>query len=345
MSRRCRSPHSSAIWPPRWLTPHPARVFHGLITQFDQLSTSADQTHYRLVLEPRVTDLSRDITSRLFQQQSTPEIIEAVLRRAGFTANDFQFQLRATYPTREYTTQYDESSLAFLQRLCADDGLWFRFTQVGDREIIVIGDDLDAYDRSGLTVPMRPDAGLESSGAEAIKSLSQQRHRVTQAVRLNDHNYRTAGVSLLTDANVARDDSTTAGTDYRWGEYQKDPDDAQRIAKLRHQAHLTQQVHYDGASNVLGLSAGSVLQVSDTALPDASHGLLITKVTHEAARDQAYSNTFEAIPARPPLSQRAITVALHRRPAARADHVAGQLQVRLPHAGRRIPRAVAVRSG
>lgn len=84
--------------------PAPARAFHGLITQFDQLSSSADETHYRLILEPRLADLARDITSRLFQQQNTPEILEAVLRHAGFTANDFQFQLRATYATREYTT-------------------------------------------------------------------------------------------------------------------------------------------------------------------------------------------------------------------------------------------------
>jgi type VI secretion system secreted protein VgrG len=285
-------------------SPARARVFHGLITQFDQLSTSADQTHYRLVLEPRVADLSRDITSRLFQQQSTPEIIEAVLRHAGFTANDFQCQLRANYPTREYTTQYEESSLAFLQRLAADEGIWFRFTQTDDREILVFGDELDAYDRSGLTAPLRPDAGLESTGMEAITSLTQQRRRVTQSVRLNDDNHRTASVSLLTDANVARDDRTTAGTDYRWGEHQKDPDDAQRLAQLRHQAHLTQQVVYDGTGNVLGLATGSVLQLSGKTQPDAPHGLVITAVTHIAARDQAYTNTFRAIPAdRPYRSQ------------------------------------------
>jgi type VI secretion system secreted protein VgrG len=285
-------------------SPAPARVFHGLIVGFDQISTSADQTHYRLVLEPRLADLSRDITNRLFQQQSAPEIIEAVLRHAGFTANDFQFQLRATYPTREYTTQYEESSLAFLQRLCADEGLWFRWLQTGDHEVIVFGDDLDAYDRGGLTAPMRPDAGLESTGMEAITSLTQQRRRVTQSVRLNDDNHRTAGISLLTDANVARDDSTTVGTDYRWGEHQNDPDDAQRLAQLRHQAHLTEQVVYQGTGNVLGLATGSVLQLSDKTLPDAPHGLAITAVTHAAARDQAYTNTFHAIPAdRPYRSQ------------------------------------------
>ena len=284
--------------------PAPARVFHGLITQFDQLSSSADQTHYRLVLEPRVADLSRDVASRLFQQQSAPEILEAVLRHAGFTATDFQFTLRANYPMREYTTQYEETTLEFLQRIAADEGIWFRFTQTDDREVIVFGDDLDAYDRSGLTAPTRPDAGLESTGAEAIKSLTQQRRRVTQSVRLNDDNHRTAGVSLLTDANVARDDSTTAGTDYRWGDHQKDPDDAQRIAKLRHQAHLTKQVIYDGTGNVLALASGSVLQLSDKILPDAPHGLVITAVTHIGARDQAYNNTFKAIPAdRPYRSQ------------------------------------------
>ncbi|MFC0086419.1 type VI secretion system Vgr family protein [Dyella flava] len=284
--------------------PAPARLFRGLITQFDQLDTSADQTHYRLVLEPRLADLSREVTSRLFQKRSAPEILEDVLRHAGFTANDFQFTLRAGYPTREYTTQYDETTLAFLQRIAADEGIWFRVIPTDDRDVIVFGDDIDAYQRSGLSVPLRADAGLESAGAEAITSLTQQRRRVTQAVRLHDNNPRTTGVSLLTDANVARDDRTTAGTDYRWGEHPTDPEDAQRLARLRHQAHLTQQIVYDGTGNVLALAPGSVLRLRDKPLPDASHGLMITAVTHTAARDQPYINTFTAIPAdRPYRSQ------------------------------------------
>src|ERR1700753_3268321 len=35
-----------------------ARTVHGIVTQFDQFDTSADETRYRIVIEPRVADLA-----------------------------------------------------------------------------------------------------------------------------------------------------------------------------------------------------------------------------------------------------------------------------------------------
>jgi type VI secretion system secreted protein VgrG len=274
----------------------PARIVHGIVTEFDEFSTSADETHYRILLEPRLSDLSREVTSRLFQNQSVPAIIEAVLRHFGFTAADFKFKLRANYQNREYVTQYQETTLAFIQRLAADEGIWFRFEQTEDREIIVFGDDLDAYARNQRMAPLTRDAGLESAGAEAVKTLKRRRKRVVEAVRLNEYNHRTAGVSLLVEKNAARGDETTGGVDYRWGEHYATPEEGQRVAQLRHEALLAEQLVFEGEGNVFGLTAGEVFRFSDRKLDDAEHGIFITSVEHHASRKAAYSNTFRAIP-------------------------------------------------
>ncbi|MCX5539020.1 contractile injection system protein, VgrG/Pvc8 family, partial [Paraburkholderia sp. CNPSo 3076] len=48
----------------------PAQTVHGIITKFDEHETSADETRYRVRLEPAIADLNRGRTSRLFQKQS-----------------------------------------------------------------------------------------------------------------------------------------------------------------------------------------------------------------------------------------------------------------------------------
>jgi len=44
----------------------PARTIRGVVTQFIEFETSADQTRYKLVIEPRTADLARGKKSRLF---------------------------------------------------------------------------------------------------------------------------------------------------------------------------------------------------------------------------------------------------------------------------------------
>jgi type VI secretion system secreted protein VgrG len=274
----------------------PARTVHGIVTQFDQFDTSADETRYRLVIEPRVADLARAVTSRLFQKQSVQEIITAALRHYGYREGvDFRFNLRAQYKRHGYVTQYQETTFAFIQRIAADEGIWFRFEQAKHHEVIVFGDDLDAYARNQRIVPFRRDAGLANAGAESVRSIERRMRRVPEAIRLNDYNHRQAGVSLLVEQNAAGDDTTTNAVDYRWGEHYETPEEGQRIAQLRHEAHLAQQITFEGQGNVFALEAGKVLNL-DRQLFDAPHGLFIVAVSSSGGRKQAYSNTFTAIP-------------------------------------------------
>ncbi|MFP3562154.1 phage late control D family protein, partial [Paraburkholderia sp. SIMBA_049] len=78
------------------------------------------------------------------------------------------------YKRREYVTQYHETTFAFIQRLCAEEGIWFRWEQKKDRAVVVFGDDLDAYARKQRMVQYRRDSGLESVGADAIKTLGRE---------------------------------------------------------------------------------------------------------------------------------------------------------------------------
>ncbi|KVD24635.1 type VI secretion protein Vgr [Burkholderia ubonensis] len=274
----------------------PAYTVHGIVTKFDEFETSADETRYRVVLEPTLADLDRGVTSRLFQKQSVDEIVTDTLRHYGYRAGvDFVFQLRGQYKRREYATQYHETTFAFIQRICAEEGIWFRWEQKKDRAVVVFGDDLDAYARKQRTVPYRRDSGLESAGADAIKTLGRETRRVPESVRLHDYNHRLAGVSLLVEENAAREDKTTNAVDYRWGEHYETPEEGKRVARLRHEAYLASQITFKGTGNPFWLEAGEVMRV-DPKPADAKHGIFVTSVESHGGRNESYWVSFEGIP-------------------------------------------------
>ncbi|KVG09273.1 type VI secretion protein Vgr [Burkholderia vietnamiensis] len=273
-----------------------AYTIHGIITEFDEFGTSNDQTHYRVLLEPKLADLSRGVTSRLFQKQSVDEIVTDTLRHYGYRAGvDFQFQLRDQYKRREYVTQYHETTFAFIRRICTEEGIWFRWEQKKDHAVLVFGDDLDAYSRKQRTLAYRRDAGLESSGADAIKTLDKRTRRVPEAVRLHDYNHRQAGVSLLVEENAARDDKTTSGIDYSWGEHYETLEEGKRVARRRHEEFLAAQITFKGTGNPFWLEAGEVMRLEPNP-SDAKHGIFVTSVESHGGRDQSYWVTFEGIP-------------------------------------------------
>lgn len=79
---------------------------HGRVTRLEWLSTSKDQSHYRLTLSSRLALLGYTRQCAVFQNQSVPEVVEQVLRRHGLEGPDFEFRLARTYPPREIITQW-----------------------------------------------------------------------------------------------------------------------------------------------------------------------------------------------------------------------------------------------
>ena len=77
---------------------------HGMVTRLEWLSTSKDQSHYRLTLSSRLALLGYTRQCAVFQNQSVPEVVEQVLRKHGLQGPDFDFRLERTYPPREIIT-------------------------------------------------------------------------------------------------------------------------------------------------------------------------------------------------------------------------------------------------
>lgn len=125
------------------------RFVHGIVgavTTRDVMT--GDHAVFDLRVVPRLERLRYIKRNRIFQDKTTPEILAQVLNERGIR---HRWRLQRAYEKRAYTTQYAESELAFVQRLCAEEGIFTFFdhpreagpddvTSLGDAEIFVFAD-------------------------------------------------------------------------------------------------------------------------------------------------------------------------------------------------------------
>ncbi|MGO4764119.1 type VI secretion system Vgr family protein [Cupriavidus sp. 2KB_3] len=271
------------------------RKFAGCITQFSKTARTQDFHGYQMVVEPLVARLRLTRSTRVYQHQTAPQIIEAILRRHELVGHQFIFKLRRKYPQHPFRLQYQTSDWDYIRLLMEQEGLYSYFLPGKFGEMVVFGDDIDHYlYKPELRVPYRETAGLEA-GVEAVFSIRTNARTVPESFLVADYNPDLAWEPLKGEANIARKDKTTYGQPYVFGTHHLDFDGAKWEAQLRHEAAIACQVEYEGESNVLELRPARILRM-DIDLPDAPNGQVITEVTHTGARDAAYRNSFKSIP-------------------------------------------------
>ncbi|EHP37676.1 Rhs element Vgr protein [Cupriavidus basilensis OR16] len=271
------------------------RKFAGCITRFSQTKQTHDFSGYEIVVEPLVARLQLTRASRVYQNKTGPQIIEAILRRHDLKGHQFVFKTRREYPQHKFRLQYQMSDWAYIRLLMEQEGLYSYFIPGKFGEMVVFGDDIDHYIYlPELRVLYRETAGLES-GAEAVTDIKTHAQTVPESVRVADYNPDQSWERIQAEANIARKDKTTYGQSYVFGSHHLDKDGAKWEAQLRHEAAIAWQVVYEGESNVLDARPARILRM-DRVLPDAPNGQVIIEVRHSGARDQAYRNTYKAIP-------------------------------------------------
>ena len=282
------------------------RTLHGIIAGFKLLSSSRDEARYEVRLEPRMALLTRSRQNAIYQNLTVPQIVEKILReRHQMRGQDFVFNLKSEYPSREQVMQYGEDDLTFISRLLSEVGIWFRFATDARLKIEVIEfyDDQSGYER-GLTLPLRHPSGLHDGATEAVWGLNTAYSVVEKSVTTRDYNYRTATAEMMTEQHDATGgDNTTYGEAYHYADnfLQKGDKEAAEsgafYARIRHERYLNEQAILKGQSTSSLLMPGLEIKVQGDDAPAVFRkGVLITGVTASAARDRSYELTFTAIP-------------------------------------------------
>lgn len=290
------------------------KIVHGVITDFQRVSGSADESRYQIIVEPYLSLLDKQFrTHRFFINKSVPEVVSEILQEHALHGWEYEFTLTQSYPKREQINQYQESDLAFIERLLAEVGIFYFFTLQPDTrtEVVHFADQQSAYEfdkRLALNSP----SGMSDSGADSVWGLSILHQVAPAGVTTKDYNHREAQKVLQS----ARADITGGeGEEMRYGEvYHYKPrhletgdafDPAAETgnfwARLDHERFLAEQTLITGFSTDAGLRPGQVLTITDSNVPSTLPDVLqqpvvVIRAGFSGSRKDALRVTLAAVP-------------------------------------------------
>lgn len=290
------------------------KIVHGVITNFQRLSGSADESRYHITLTPYLSLLDKQFrTHRFFINKSVPEVVSEILQEHALHGWEYEFTLTQSYPKREQINQYQESDLAFIERLLAEVGIFYFFTLQPDTrtEVVHFADQQSAYEfdkRLALNSP----SGMSDSGADSVWGLKILHQVAPAGVTTKDYNHREAQKVLQS----ARADITGGeGEEMRYGEVYhykprhletgdasgSAPETGNFWARLDHERFLAEQTLITGASTDAGLRPGQVLTITDSSVPSTLPGVLqqpvvVIRTGFSGSRKDALKVTLAAVP-------------------------------------------------
>lgn len=283
------------------------RYVHGLVHSASQGRQDDRVSLYHIRVAPRVWPLLHRKDCRIFQEKTTQQIVQEVLKAAGVPAGATRFSLSEALPVRGYCVQYRESDWDFIRRLLAEDGLSHFFEHSADDHILVIGDGPPAHP------PIDGEAELLFNDTDA-NSDRDVVHRFRYTERLTPGKFTARDFNFTTPDESLEGQSLAGADDLEVYEFPGRYDTAglaRRAAKLRLQA-LQALGHYGaGESNCPRVAPGHTFSLKEymgTLRLDMQRKYLVLSVRHRGEQPQAlavsgaglesnYSNEFECIPA------------------------------------------------
>jgi len=126
------------------------RSFNGVVAEVQHLGMDANLQYssYRVVLKPWLWLLTHSHEFRVYQNQSTKDIVCDIFDNAGFNGAYQASNLPST--KREYCLQYNESDFDFVTRLLAEEGIHYYFEHSDGEHTLVLHDAQKPFDKADV---------------------------------------------------------------------------------------------------------------------------------------------------------------------------------------------------
>jgi type VI secretion system secreted protein VgrG len=192
------------------------RPFHGHIVAAEITGANGGFARYQITIEPWTAFMGLGRDSRIFQGKTVFDILDVVFRAyqgKGRLAPAWRFDIadRSAYLERSLTTQYQESDLAFVERLMNEEGLFYFFEHKGEPTSPSFGSHtLVIADHNGAFAPnAQADVSFTRSGA-VMKEDSIDRWRTeyrvqTNVIELGSWDYRSGRMREVSSSTQERD--------------------------------------------------------------------------------------------------------------------------------------------
>jgi len=257
----------------------PPFSFHGIFSEIAFVHHQQDgRALVRAVLVPRLWRLTQTHHSRIFTQQSIPDIIKKTLEDGGLTSADYSLHLSEQYPPEEHVCQYRESNFDFISRWMEREGIYYFFEQGDDGEKLIIADNKSAHDDL-VSTPVRffALAGADATAEECLQTFVCRHRSLPASVRLKDHDYAKPALDVSGSAPVSK---TGLGEISVHGARFFTPQAGKRLAQLRAEEILAREQVLTGSGSAFYLRAGYTFSLQDHPRSSFDAKYLVTEVEH-----------------------------------------------------------------
>ncbi|BEV17347.1 type VI secretion system tip protein VgrG [Herbaspirillum sp. DW155] len=200
------------------------RSFHGHVTDCRMEGANGGMARYVLTIEPWLAFLRHRRDSAVFQDMTVPDIIESVFRDyqgEGKLQPAWRLDLQdaSVYARRSLTTQYQETDLAFVNRLLTEEGLFYYIEHTGDTSGASLGmHTVVIADHNGSFKPnARERIAFSQPGAvmpeDSIDRWRSVRRWQSNAIEILTWDYRQAAVREASSMSSAGGDKGDGGGD------------------------------------------------------------------------------------------------------------------------------------
>ena len=306
---------------------------HGIVSEFYRTAASQNDMTYRAIIRSVLYPLHKNINNRVFVNQTTSEIVSAILTSAGFRADQFEFDLSATYAAHEFIVQYQESDYAFICRLLARAGIFFTFESDQQQTLVKFGDDstkrpempnlpyLEYHPQSGTTRQQ-----------ESVYQLSPHACLLPSQVRVSDYNYQTPNTRL--EVTRTSEHSNSYGEQAIYGDHFHTLDEGKQVAQFRIQSLDVRRETVIAETDCRGIRPGYLLTINNHPDTTLNNQYLVVAMTHKA--DQTAGLAYSGEPQGPTYSNRLTMIKAttpYRPPIPLVPQVLGLFSARIESKG------------
>ena len=280
------------------------RYFHGVVFAFARGDTGRHHTFYTMTLVPEFSRLSLRTNSRIFQGKSVMDITEELLKEMNIT--NYALALRHEHEPREFCVQYCESDEAFIERLLAEEGIFYYFEHDKGSHTIVFADDNSVLESIPFPCLYNANAGgvADSSYIRRLESIAKV--KPTDVV-LNDYSFKQPSGDFKKAAFANYADYQSQYEHYMYPGRYKDHKVGEAFTKTRINYLRSDAKTIEGEGDIAQLTSGYLMKIEDHLTIQINQEWLITLVKHYGTQPQSlenagsegltkYHNTFYALP-------------------------------------------------
>ncbi len=270
--------------------PGGARAIHGHLSAVAATGSLMADHEYEVTLASPIHALNYTSQSRLFRNQSAPDVLKSILAAHGLSGQDYRVALTNDYPVRGLYTQYNETDMAFFRRVAAHAGIFFYFEHHSERSVLVLADDSSQLNSGHFSAPYRRQTGQVET-EEAVLTWQETQAVRPRSVRIKDYNPDTPEASLLHEGHSEEG----AGTLYVYGAHHTNSEESTGLVRRYQEALGAQRSQYRARTSLRRITAADYLTLTNHAVASGSYLVVAFEERGDTRHARSYGEQRESV--------------------------------------------------